>query len=134
MKTIYPDELIEKNWTFSIGAEQASTNWINTLDSQNVECLISPLHDSDIGGTKTILPPHYHIVLFSLTRKQAQEISNIVKGTTVIPIRNTRKVCRYLCNLDSSESPQYPTENVIALGGIAYADCISKDAFSEERE
>lgn len=124
MKDVYPEELLIKDWMFVLPEDKAPKNWLDILSGLNAEILVSPLNKEEISSVGTVLKNHYHIMVLAKTRKQAQSIATMVNGTTVSPVGNLKAACRFLCNLDNPQKPQFSPDEVVALGGIDYADYI----------
>ncbi|WP_368276451.1 Rep family protein [Coprococcus sp. RTP21204st1_G4_RTP21204_210225] len=51
-------------WLFEFYPDSAPENWREIINSWLVDCLVSPLHDSDVNEDGTPKKPHWHGILF----------------------------------------------------------------------
>ncbi len=117
--------------------ESAPSDWINMLEEQHIQALISPIHDKDIDQEGNPKKEHYHVVLIfeSLkSPKQVKEITDKIGGVGVIPVHSLGAYSRYLCHTDNPDKAQYNQENVIQLGGADYKDCCRCNDKEKENE
>lgn len=117
--------------------ESAGKDWIEKLEEEHIQALISPLHDKDIDNEGKTKKPHYHVILIfeSLKSKnQVQEIIDKFYGVGVIPLHSLGAYSRYLCHLDNSDKAQYKREDVKELGGADYKECCRQNGEKEKEE
>ena len=53
--------------------ESAPSDWMNILEEQHIQALISPLHDKDIDKEGNPKKPHYHVVLIFESLKSPKQ-------------------------------------------------------------
>lgn len=114
-----------RNYAFIVYPESAPANWIDILDNEHVEVLISPLHDKDVNPDNELKKAHYHVlILFSSVKtiEQATEIRDKVGGVGWENVASVRGYARYLCHLDNPDKYQYDVSDVIELGGADFKD------------
>lgn len=117
--------------------ESAPSDWMNILEEQHIQALVSPLHDKDIDKEGNPKKPHYHVVLIfeSLkSPKQAQEIFEKISGVGTIPLHSLGAYSRYLCHTDNPEKAQYVKEDVKEIGGANYKECCRQNEDKEKDE
>lgn len=117
--------------------ESAPENWIELLEEEHIQALISPLHDKDIDSEGKLKKSHYHVILIfeSLKSKnQVQEIIGKFGGVGVVPICSLGAYSRYLCHLDNSDKAQYNREDVKEIGGADYKECCRQNSDKEKEE
>lgn len=128
-----------RNWVSILYPESASSNWLDILKEQHIQCVISPLHDRDISADGTPKKPHYHVALMFQgvkTELQAQKIFDLIGAIKCQAVNDIRAQFRYFCHLDDYDKAQYSPEDVICLGGIDYITAISSssDKYKAVRE
>lgn len=117
--------------------ESAPLNWIDILEEQHIQALISPIHDKDIDKEGNPKKPHYHVVLIFESLKspqQAQEIFEKICGVGTIPIHCLGAYSRYLCHLDNSKKAQYNKEDIREINGADYKECCRQNGEKEKEE
>lgn len=117
--------------------ESAPDNWIDELEEQHIQALISPIHNKDIDKENKQKKEHYHVVLLfeSLkSQKQVQEIIDKIGGVGVFAIHSLGAYSRYLCHLDNPEKAQYAIEDVKEIGGANYKECCRQNGDEEKEE
>lgn len=116
--------------------ESAPEDWIDKLEEQHIQALISPIHNKDINKESEQKKEHYHVVLIfeSLkSQKQVKEITDEIGGVGTFPIHSLGAYSRYLCHLDNPEKAQYKIEDVKEIGGANYKECCRQNG-DKERE
>lgn len=118
--------------------ESAPKDWIDKLEEQHIQALISPIHNKDIDKEKgKEKKEHYHVVLIfeSLkSQKQVKEITDEIGGVGTFPIHSLGAYSRYLCHLDNPEKAQYKTEDVKEIGGANYIECCRQNGDKEKED
>lgn len=117
--------------------ESAPLDWIDILEEQHIQALISPIHDKDIDKEGNPKKPHYHVALIFESLKspqQAQEIFEKIGGVGTIPIHSLGAYSRYLCHLDNSEKAQYSKEDIREISGADYKECCRQNGEKEKEE
>ncbi|MCM1050099.1 MAG: replication protein [Clostridiales bacterium] len=117
--------------------ESAPENWIELLEEEHIQALISPLHDKDIDSEGKTKKPHYHVILMFESLKSNNQVQAIVEkfgGVGVIPIQSLGAYSRYLCHLDNSEKAQYKCEDVKEISGANYKECCRQNSDKEKEE
>lgn len=116
--------------------ESAPDDWVDRLESQHIQALISPLHDKDTDSEGNQKKPHYHVILIfeSLkSQKQVKEITDTIGGINPQAIHSLGAYSRYLCHIDNPEKAPYSIEDVKALSGADYKQCC-RDSGDREKE
>lgn len=116
-----------RNWTVVIYPESLPDNWREILDSEHIEWIESPLHNSDLNADGTIKKPHYHILLMFGGVKSYDQVLEFIKPLNCpIPIRchNSRALVRYMAHLDNPEKAQYSISDIIGHGGVDIAELL----------
>lgn len=106
--------------------ESAPTDWLDKLEEEHIQALVSPIHDKDIEKDGKEKKPHYHVILMfeSLkSMKQVKEITDKFGGVGTLPLHSLGGYSRYLCHLDNSEKAQYNPEDVKEISGANYKEC-----------
>lgn len=115
--------------------ESAPPDWMEKLEEQHIQAIISPPHDRDIDKEGNRKKTHRHgILIFESLKspKQVQEIIDTFGGVGVIPIHSLGAYSRYLCHLDNPEKAQYNKEDVIEIGGANYKECCRQNEDKEK--
>lgn len=112
-----------RNWWFVAYPDSLKDDWRESLDSQGLVWIESPLHDKDVTPEGETKKAHYHImVLFSGNKslKQIQEISDGLSGVKLdIPnnrVKEVRATVRYMVHADQPDKYQYGLENLVGHG------------------
>lgn len=117
--------------------ESAPPDWIDILEEQHIQALISPLHDKDLDKEGNPKKPHYHVILIFESLKsqnQVKEINEKFGGVGTIPLHSLGAYSRYLCHLDNSEKAQYSIEGVKEIGGANYKECCRQNGEKEKED
>lgn len=117
--------------------ESAPPDWIEKLEEQHIQALISPLHDKDIDKEGNPKKPHHHIILIFESLKSPNQVKEIIEnfgGVGVIPLHSLGAYSRYLCHLDNSEKAQYNKEDVKEIGGANYNECCRQNEGKEKED
>lgn len=103
-------------------------NFIQLIESLNIPCVISPLHDRDFNLiTGDMIKPHYHVIFFFDRNKSPEFVREVFSSFCNLRfdvVNNLRLFVRYLCYLDSPIVSSYKVSDVICFGGINYFDLI----------
>lgn len=129
-------------WTAMVYPESAKEGWMDILRDQLIECLVSPLHDSDVWQPEdemddpnhvagTPKKAHYHVVLSfknPTTYDRAREVFEAI-GASIPPeskcrVRDFKQMARYLCHLDQPEKHRYEPHDVTSIGSIDYPSLV----------
>lgn len=65
-------------WLFEFYPDSAPENWRETINGWLVDCLVSPLHDSDVNEDGTPKKPHWHGILFFDSVKSFEQVQELV--------------------------------------------------------
>lgn len=117
--------------------ESAKENWIERLEEEHIQALVSPLHNQDTDSEGNPKKPHYHVVLLFESLKSKNQVQTIIdnfNGVGVIPIHSLGAYCRYLCHLDNSDKAQYNCEDVKEIGGADYKECCRLNGEKEKED
>ena len=97
-------------WLFEFYPDSAPENWREIINSWLVDCLVSPLHDSDVNEDGTPKKPHWHGILFFDSVKSFEQVQELVAPLNgpipIIPKGTKRNCARYLCHLNNPEKHQ----------------------------
>lgn len=119
-----------RNWATIGYTESMPENWIQILQDEHVDCVISPLHDSDLNDDGSKKKSHYHIVLRfdgPTTDNIAKEIFSRIQSVGCERVNSFLAMCRYLTHMDNPEKAQYDPDDVTVIGNINYKDIILSD-------
>lgn len=117
-----------RNFATVVYPESAPENWIDIIRDSHINCLISPLHDSDLNPDGSPKKPHYHVLIMFdsvKTLEQCEEFTKSFGGVGKEKINSIRGYARYLCHLDNPEKAPYNPNDVINIGYEDYQELIS---------
>lgn len=120
-------------WIFEVYPESCDENWRKIIETYQIACYISPLHDRDTNEKGDFKKPHYHVMLYFSSKKgfnQVNEIINRVKGVGCFVCYSKKMYARYLIHLDNPEKHQYSKDEVEQINTSDYFDII-QDAKSK---
>lgn len=112
-------------WLSVVYPESAVEGWRDLLAQRGCQCLISPLHDSDVNADGEAKKAHWHIVLVwdgPTTYSNAREYIDLIGGVGCLPCASLRGAARYLVHLDNPDKHQYSTDDVQVIGGLDYRE------------
>lgn len=112
-------------WTFLVYDDSAPPDWRDTLDSNHVPWVESPLHEFDTNPTGEVKKAHRHIVIYFAGKKsyeQVKEITDAINSPRPEPVADIRGMCRYLIHRDNPEKFQYDFKDIICHQGMDVAD------------
>lgn len=123
-------------YAFIVYPDSVPEGWMDILNAEHVNLMISPLHQPDSEKAKgehgAERKEHYHVMVLydSLkSKEQALEIATKVNGSGVIRIASMRGYARYLTHLDDKNKQQWPADvQPIIFGDINYWEIISSPA------
>lgn len=69
-------------WLFEFYPDSAPENWREIINSWLVDCLVSPLHDSDVNEDGTPKKPHWHGILFLTALSRSSRFRNSLHRST----------------------------------------------------
>lgn len=111
--------------------DSAPSDWLTRLNSEHIQALISPLHDSDITEDGKPKKEHYHVMLmydspvpFSTAEKVFQLIGAVPEryaNGAPKPIKSAKGYARYLVHMDDHDKHRYDEKDVIEVGGCTWA-------------
>jgi hypothetical protein len=116
-----------RNWTIVVYPDSAPENWLQILNSWNIQYVVSPLHDSDKNGAEEEKKPHFHVLLLLGGVKSFDQIKELVKPLNCpIPqkVHSTKSLVRYFLHLDHPDKFQYKKEQLISYGGVDISDLL----------
>lgn len=103
--------------------ESAPKDWIEKIEDQHIQALISPLHDKDIDKEGNPKKPHHHVILIfeSLkSQKQVKEITDTFGGVGVIPCCSSNKKSNRLADYSSRKRNHYRFSVILQEHGSAH--------------
>lgn len=113
-------------WLFVFYPDSAPKNWREIINGWLLDCLVSPLHDSDVNEDGTPKKPHYHGVIFFDSMKTQEQVAEIIaplNGPKPIYPQGTKRNCaRYLCHLNNPEKHQYNEADVLEFQSANYQE------------
>lgn len=126
-----------RSWACIVYPESAPSDWVERLAEGHVECLISPLHDSDVTADGTPKKSHFHVLaLFEhpASEKQARELFSRA-GVTAPPeaVASARGYGRYLCHLDDHDKHRYDEADVVELCGASWKAVALDEAEAKDK-
>lgn len=110
-----------RSWTFILYPESAPANFIELLNSQHLQFVVSPLHEFDVNETGEIKKPHYHILIIFNGKKSFEQVNSICSSLNCpIPqiCHNAKGLLRYFLHLDNPEKFQYNRDEIREFGGV----------------
>jgi hypothetical protein len=113
-----------RNWTFVAYPESVPNNWRDILDSEHIQWIESPLHDSDENADGEQKKPHWHIALLFEGHKsyeQVIEVTRLINATIPKAIKSMVGLVRYMIHLDNPEKKQYAMSDIVTHGGADLA-------------
>ncbi len=116
-----------RNWTVVVYPESAPENWMQILNSFNIQYVVSPLHDSDLNGAEEEKKAHWHVLLLLGGVKSFEQVRELVQPLKCpIPqkVHSTKSLVRYFLHLDHPDKHQYKKEDLIAYGGVDISDLL----------
>lgn len=139
-----------RNWVGIAYPENLIDGWLEVLNSQGVQAVVSPLHDSDkyekdvikdgeIQHKKGELKkPHYHVVFIFDSVKSEQQVNSLFamlhkeKPPICIQILNLRGTIRYLVHKDDKTKAQYNECDIINIGGVDLSKYMNNEQEKDE--
>lgn len=122
-------------WLFEFypeGNPPAPENWREIISSWLVDCLVSPLHDSDVDPDGTPKKPHWHAILsFDSPKSLAQVVELIAPLNGPKPIKpkgSMRNCAAYLIHKNNPDKYQYSADDVTNFGGIDFREALLRSA------
>ena len=116
-----------RNWTVVVYPESAPKNWIEILNSFNIQYVISPLHDSDKNGAEEEKKAHWHVLILLGGVKSYDQVRELVAPLNCPApqrVHSTKSLVRYFLHLDHPDKHQYKKEDLISYGGVDVVDLI----------
>lgn len=116
-----------RNWTAVVYPESAPDGWIDLIQREHIEWILSPLHDKDISGDGQPKKPHYHIaILFSSvkTYEQAKTFTDMLNCPPPERVHSIKSLVRYMAHLDDPDKAQYDPNDIKGYGGVDIADML----------
>lgn len=131
MKTSKTD-LRKRSWAFILYPESAPENWLQILENERINAIISPLHDKDIDELSTenlenssgeiiYKKPHHHILLSFEGKKspaQIKEITDKFNSPAPMPVNSYIGQVRYFTHIDNPDKAQYNKADIKTFGNI----------------
>lgn len=118
-------------WLFEFYPDSAPENWREIINSWLVDCLVSPLHDSDVNEDGTPKKPHWHGILFFDGQKSFEQVKKLIAPLNgpipIVPVGTKRNAARYLCHLNNPEKHRYNESDVLEFQNADYADLKTRD-------
>ena len=85
-------------WLFEFYPDSAPENWREIINSWLVDCLVSPLHDSDVNEDGTPKKPHWHGILFFDGQKSFEQVKELIAPLNgpipIVPVGTKRNAAR----------------------------------------
>jgi len=116
-----------RNWTAVVYPESAPDGWIDLIQREHIEWILSPLHDKDISGDGQPKKPHYHIaILFSSvkTYEQAKAFTDMLNCPRPERVHSIKSLVRYMAHLDDPDKAQYDPAEIKGYGGVDIAEML----------
>jgi len=116
-----------RNWTAVVYPESAPDDWIDLIQREHIEWILSPLHDKDISGDGQPKKPHYHIaILFASvkTYEQAKAFTDMLNCPRPERVHSIKSLVRYMAHLDDPDKAQYDPGEIKGYGGVDISDML----------
>jgi len=120
-------ETRSRNWTIVVYPESLPSDWISILNGQNIEYVISPLHDSDKNGAEEEKKAHHHVLLLFGGVKsfdQVKEVCSSLKCPAPQRVHSVKSLVRYFLHLDHPDKHQYNKADLVVYGGVDINDLL----------
>ena len=120
-------ETRSRNWTIVTYPDSRPEDWIQTLNSFNIEYIISPLHDKDVNGAEEEKKAHNHVLLMFGGVKSYDQVTELIAPLNCpSPQRchSVKSLVRYFLHLDHPDKHQYSKEDLVAYGGVDIAELL----------
>lgn len=118
-------------WLFEFYPDSAPENWREIINGWLVDCLVSPIHDSDVNEDGTPKKPHWHGILFFDSQKSFAQVNELIRPLNgpipIYPKGSKRNSARYLCHLNNPEKHRYNEEDVVEFQNASYQDLKTRD-------
>lgn len=117
----------QRAYAFLVYEDSSNPDWLERLNQEHVEALVSPYHDRDFNPDGTPKKPHWHVMLMYDGKKSRAQI-NELRERVIGPdynrkfeeIGTMRGYARYMCHMDNPEKAEYDKADVVALCGVDY--------------
>jgi len=122
-----------RNWTFIVYPESAPTNWRDTLDTEHIQWIESPLHDKDLNADGEAKKPHWHILVLFAGKKSYEQVKELTDSlNSPIPQKtaSAKGMVRYMAHMDNPEKVQYSQSDIIGHGGVDVAEYLKPSSSS----
>lgn len=120
-----------RNWTVVVYPESLPEEWIELLNSFNIEYIISPLHDSDTNGAEEEKKAHYHVLLMFGGVKTYDQVKELIKPLNCPApqkVHNAKSLVRYFLHLDHPDKHQYNKNDLVTYGGVDISEMLRPSA------
>ncbi len=121
-------------WTFVLYPESAPKNWIDIMNEEHYEFIVSPLHDKDVDPDGEIKKSHHHIMITFAGNKsfdQIKQITDSLKQPIPQIVHNPRTLIRYFLHLDNPDKYQYNSSEFQCFGGADIGEAL-KPTYTEK--
>jgi hypothetical protein len=116
----------KRNWAFVAYPESMSKEFlVEKLQKTGLQCVISPLHDSDVNADESEKKPHWHIILcysgptaYNVVAKLTASLNSTVPQA----LEQIKGYYRYLTHKDNPEKKQYNESDIVAINGFSIRD------------
>lgn len=119
-----------RNWVFLIYEDSAPSNFLIYLDSLQVPCIISPLHNCDLNEDGTLKKAHYHCILSFEGKKSYNQVLSLVSplGVNIVKSVNSLKASvQYFVHLNNKDKAKYSVNDIIVFNGFDYQQYFVND-------
>jgi hypothetical protein len=129
----------KRHWAFVAYPESLSKELlVERLERSGIQCVISPLHDSDVNADETQKKPHWHIILSyegPTTYNNVSKLTASLNSTVPQPLEAIRGYYRYLTHKDNPEKIQYDEADIILINGFSIRDYVemNKSEITQEK-
>lgn len=107
------------NWLILIYEESVNENYIEILRSQQIRCVISPLHDKDLNEDGTPQKPHRHILIHFNGGRRLEDIEFIIESINAYQhceiVMDALKSYEYLFHKNEPDKHHYNENELIYI-------------------
>lgn len=105
---------------------------IDLCQNKGLSCVISPLHDKDLGTDGSVKKPHYHVYIKRLTGSKLSlqfetSYSSLIGAARFTCVDSWKGALLYACHLNSTGKHLYDVNDVLTTRDIDYKASIASE-------
>jgi hypothetical protein len=134
----YPNTDRAKNYTLVVYPDDMPEDWLEIMQQDMYDMVISPYHDKDVNPDGTKKKPHYHILVsagsswirMSMLAEWGRKLKGIARPQKC---SNPKGLVRYMTHIDNPEKYQYNRSEIKIIGQYDIEPYF-KSTIGEDRE